>query len=187
TVTNAFDYRGILHRIFAVVMIGTSLYHIYYISFTQRGKQLIKDLLPRRQDLLDAIGVAKFNLGLSKEKPKLDRFSYVEKAEYWALIWGTIIMSATGIIMWFNTAFIDLFTLLGWQIARTIHYYEAWLATLAIIVWHFYFVIFNPGIYPMNTSWITGKLTEEEMAEEHPKELERIKEQQAGNEGNSSR
>jgi cytochrome b subunit of formate dehydrogenase len=181
-VENAFDYRSLLHRIAAVIMIGTSLYHIYYILFTARGKQLIRDLLPKRQDFIDAVGIAKFNLGLSKEKPKLDRFSYIEKAEYWALIWGTIIMSATGFVMWFDNTFIGLFTLLGWEIARTIHYYEAWLATLAIVVWHFYFVIFNPDIYPMNTSWITGELTEEEMAEEHPAELERIKGQQSGNE-----
>ena len=46
-------------------------------------------------------------------------------------------------------------------------------------------MIFNPDVYPMNTSWINGKMTEEEMAEEHPKELERIKEQQAGNEENN--
>ena len=177
-VENAFEYRSMLHRIAAVVMIITSLYHIYYLSFTERGRQLIKDLLPRRQDLLDAIGVAKFNLGLSKVKPKLDRFSYVEKAEYWALIWGTIVMSATGIIMWFNNYFIDHLTLLGWEVARTVHYYEAWLATLAIIVWHFYFVIFNPEIYPMNMSWITGKLTEEEMQEEHPLELDKLKEKE---------
>ena len=179
-VENAFEYRSLLHRIAAVIMIITSFYHIYYISFTKRGKQLIKDLFPKRQDLFDAIGVAKFNLGLSKTKPKLDRFSYVEKAEYWALIWGTIIMSATGIIMWFNNTFIDLLTLLGWQIARTVHYYEAILATLAIIVWHFYFVIFNPDIYPMNTSWITGYITEEELADEHPLEYERIKSRQKG-------
>ncbi len=172
---NAFEYRSNLHRIAAVIMIAVSLYHIYYISFTERGRQLIKDLFPKRQDLFDALGVAKFNLGLSKVKPKLDRFSYVEKAEYWALIWGTIIMSATGFIMWFDNTFIGIFTKLGWDIARTIHYYEAWLASLAIIVWHFYFVIFNPEIYPMNTSWITGKLTEEEMHEEHPLELEKIK------------
>ncbi|MHB1688747.1 MAG: formate dehydrogenase subunit gamma, partial [Ignavibacteriaceae bacterium] len=57
-------------------------------------------------------------------------------------------------------------------------YYEAWLAFLAIVVWHFYFTIFNPDIYPMNTSWITGKITEEEMAEEHPAELEKIKQKQ---------
>jgi cytochrome b subunit of formate dehydrogenase len=172
---NTFEYRSILHRIAAVILIATSLYHIYYIAFTERGRQLVKDLFPRRQDLFDAIGVAKFNLGLSKVKPRLDRFSYIEKAEYWALVWGTIVMSFTGLIMWFDNTFIGLFTKLGWDIARTIHYYEAWMAFLAIIVWHFYFVIFNPEIYPMSTSWITGKITEEEMIEEHPLELDKIK------------
>ncbi|MDO8549216.1 MAG: cytochrome b/b6 domain-containing protein [Ignavibacteria bacterium] len=172
--TEAFEYRSLLHRIAAVVMIGISLYHIIYISATTRGRQFIKDLLPRYEDLRDAIGIAKFNLGLSKEKPKLDRFSYVEKAEYWALIWGTIVMSLTGIIMWFDNTFIGLFTKLGWDVARTIHYFEAWLAFLSIVVWHFYFVIFNPDVYPMNTAWLTGKIPEEEMKDEHPKEYERI-------------
>jgi cytochrome b subunit of formate dehydrogenase len=121
--SDAFEYRSLIHRIAAVVMVAISLYHIYYVSFTTRGKQLIKDLLPRYQDIRDAIEVAKFNLGFSKVKPKLERFSYVEKAEYWALIWGTIVMSATGVIMWFNNYFMGLITKLGWDIARTIHYY----------------------------------------------------------------
>jgi cytochrome b subunit of formate dehydrogenase len=173
--TDAFEYRSMLHRISAVVLVAVSLYHLSYISFTKRGKQLIKDLLPKFQDLKDAIGIAKYNLGISKYKPELDRFSYVEKAEYWALIWGTMIMTVTGLIMWFDNTFIGLFTKLGWDIARTIHYYEAWLAMLAIVVWHFYFVIFNPDIYPMSLAWLKGTISEEEMAEEHPLELKRIK------------
>jgi cytochrome b subunit of formate dehydrogenase/nitrate/TMAO reductase-like tetraheme cytochrome c subunit len=173
---NAFEMRSLLHRIAAVVMVIVSLYHVYYVAFTNRGRQLIKDLLPVYKDLTDAIGVAKFNLGFSKVKPKLDRFSYVEKAEYWALIWGTIVMTITGVIMWFDNTFMGLFTKLGWDIARTIHYYEAWLAFLSIVVWHFYFVIFNPDVYPMSVAWFKGTLTEEEMAEEHPLELERLKE-----------
>jgi cytochrome b subunit of formate dehydrogenase len=173
-----FEIRSLLHRTAAVAMVSVSLYHVFYLTFTKRGKQLLKDLLPRYQDILDAVGVAKFNLGISKVKPKLDRFSYVEKAEYWALVWGTIIMSATGFILWFDNTFIGLLTKLGWDVARTIHYYEAWLAFLAIIVWHIYFVIFNPDVYPMNLAWIKGTLTEEEMAHEHPKELERIKKKQ---------
>jgi hypothetical protein len=64
---------------------------------------------------------------------------------------------------------------LGWDIARTIHFYEAILATLAIVVWHFYFVIFNPDVYPMSLAWLTGKVSEEEMHEEHPLELRAIK------------
>jgi len=172
---HAFDLRSLIHRTSAVVMVIVSLYHIYYVSFTSRGRELIKDLLPRYQDILDALGVAKFNLGISKEKPMLDRFSYVEKAEYWALIWGTIVMTVTGFILWFDNTFIGLLTKLGWDIARTIHYYEAWLAFLSIVVWHFYFIIFNPDVYPMNTAWLSGKISEEEMMHEHPKELERIR------------
>jgi cytochrome b subunit of formate dehydrogenase len=175
---SVFEIRSLAHRIAGVVLITAGLYHMYYIFFVPRGKQLIWDLLPRLQDIRDLRDVALYNLGFSKTKTKLDRFSYVEKAEYWALVWGTVVMAGTGFIMWFDNTFIDLFTKLGWDIARTIHYYEAWLATLAIIVWHFYFVIFNPNVYPMNLAWIRGKLTEAEMGEEHPLELERIRMQQ---------
>jgi len=87
-------------------------------------------------------------------------------------------MSATGIIMWFNNYFMGIITKLGWDIARTVHYYEAWLAFLAIVVWHFYFVIFNPDVYPMSLAWWKGTITEEEMAEEHALELEKIKDQE---------
>ena len=176
---DAFEMRSILHRIAGVVLIVSSLYHLYYLAFVPRGRKLLRDLLPVYKDVTDAIGVAKFNLGLTKDKPKLDRFSYVEKAEYWALIWGTIVMSITGIIMWFDNTFIGLLTKLGWDIANTIHFYEAWLATLAIIVWHFYFVIFSPDVYPMNLAWFKGFLSEEEMEDEHPLELERLREQEA--------
>lgn len=175
---HAFEYRSLLHRIAAVVMVSASVYHLVYLFFTKRGKQLLYDLLPRYNDLKNAISVMKYNLGISETKPKLDRFSYIEKAEYWALVWGTLIMTATGFIMWFDNTFIGILTKLGWDIARTVHYYEAWLAFLAIIVWHLYFVIFNPDIYPMNLTWLKGTITEEEMEEEHPIELERIKKQE---------
>ena len=173
-----FELRGILHRIAGVVMVVASLYHLWYIFAVPRGKQLLRDMLPDRFDLTDVIGVLKYNAGLSPMKPKFGRFSYVEKAEYWALIWGTIVMAATGFILWFDNTFIGLLTKLGWDIARTIHYYEAWLATLAIIVWHFYFVIFNPETYPLNLAFWKGTLTEEEMLEEHPLELEQLQQQE---------
>jgi cytochrome b subunit of formate dehydrogenase len=176
---DALILRSYLHRIAAIVMISASLLHIYHVSFTERGRQLIKDLWPTMKDLHEAIGMLKFNVGLSKEKPKLGRFSYIEKAEYWALIWGTVIMSFTGLAMWFENTFISSTSLLGYNIVRTIHYYEAWLAFLAIVVWHFYFIMLNPDIFPMNKAWYRGYMTEEEMAEEHPAELERLKKEEA--------
>jgi formate dehydrogenase gamma subunit len=183
-----FGLRGILHRTAGVLMVLASLYHIYYLLAVPRGKQLLRDLLPVRSDLTDAIGVMKYNLGFSAVKPELGRFSYVEKSEYWALVWGTMVMAATGAILWFDNTFLNLLTKLWWDVARTVHYYEAWLATLSIIVWHLYFVIFNPDTYPINLAFWKGTLTEEEMHEEHPLELKRMREQarlqeQAGGEG----
>lgn len=177
-VPGVFELRSWVHRISAVVMVTASLYHLYYIFVVPRGKELIRDLLPKLSDAQDAVNVAKYNLGISKVKPKLDRFSYIEKAEYWALIWGTMVMGITGVILWFDNTFLGILGKHFWDVARVVHYYEAWLATLAIIVWHFYFVIFNPDVYPMNLAWLKGTLSEEEMADEHPLELHRIKEQE---------
>jgi formate dehydrogenase gamma subunit len=173
----SFLIRSIAHRVAGVVMVVAGLFHCYYVFATPRGRQLLRDLMPRRQDLRDAIAAMRYNLGLSSTRPQLGRFSYIEKSEYWALVWGTVIMGATGAILWFDNTFIGLLTKLGWDVAQTVHYYEAWLATLAIIVWHLYFVVFNPDVYPMNLAWLTGSLTEEEMRDEHPAELKRLKEQ----------
>jgi cytochrome b subunit of formate dehydrogenase len=170
-----FAWRGIVHRVAGVVMLAGGAWHIGYLAFTKPGRQLFLDLLPRWNDLTDPFKVLRYNLGLTEDKPKFGRFSYIEKSEYWALVWGTLIMGATGAILWFDNTSMGLFTKLGFDISRTIHFYEAILATLAIIVWHLYFVIFNPDIYPMNLSWLTGRMSEEEMHEEHPLELERLK------------
>lgn len=176
---SVFDLRGLIHRIAAVVMVGTSVYHIYYLIFTQRGRQFFRDILLRVGDLKEMMQMLKYNLGINKQKPRFDRFNYIEKVEYWALLWGTIIMTATGVALWFENQFINWFSKLFVDVSETIHYFEAWLAFLAIIVWHLYYVLFNPDVYPMNFTWLTGTLTEEEMEHEHPRELERIKETEA--------
>jgi cytochrome b subunit of formate dehydrogenase len=172
--SRAFELRSIIHRAAAVVMVTASLYHLAYIAFTSRGRQFIRDMWWRWRDLRDPITALRYNLGSSSERPKFDRFSYVEKAEYWALVWGTIVMVVTGFVMWFDNTFIGLLSKLGYDVSRAIHFYEAWLASLAILVWHIYFVVFNPDVYPMNMAWLKGTLSEREMEEEHPLELERI-------------
>jgi cytochrome b subunit of formate dehydrogenase len=173
--TRVFEWRGWAHRLAGVVMIAGGVWHVWYLAFTIPGRSLFRDLWPKWRDATDPFRVLKYNLGLSPTKPAFGRFSYIEKAEYWALVWGTILMGVTGAILWFENASMGAFTKLGFDIARTVHFYEAILATLAIIVWHFYFVIFNPDIYPMNLAWLTGRMSEQEMLEEHPLELARLK------------
>lgn len=173
--TKVFEWRGWAHRIAGVVMMTAGVWHVGYLLFTKPGRSLLGALWPRWRDVTDPIGVVKYNLGLSATKPAFGRFSYIEKAEYWALVWGTLLMGLTGAILWFDNTSMGLVTKLGFDVSRTVHFYEAVLATLAIIVWHFYFVIFNPDIYPMNVAWLTGRMSEKEMLEEHPAELERLK------------
>lgn len=175
----AFEWRSWSHRVAGVVMLAAGAWHIGYLAFTKPGRRLFRELLPAWRDVTDPWQVLKYNLGLSPTKPAFGRFCYIEKAEYWALVWGTLLMGATGAILWFENTSMGLFTKLGFDISRTIHFYEAILATLAIIVWHFYFVIFNPDVYPMNLSWLTGRMSEREMLEEHPAELARLKAEEA--------
>jgi formate dehydrogenase gamma subunit len=171
---NAFEARSLIHRIAALVMISASLYHLGYILFTQRGKKLVKDFLPCKQDIKDFTQSMLYLTGKTEKKPKFGRFSYIEKMEYWAVVWGTVIMGTTGFILWFENFFLKFVSNTGMDIATAIHYYEAILASLAILVWHFYFVFFNPDVFPMNKAWFKGFLTKEEMEKEHPLELEEL-------------
>ena len=177
--SNTFEWRNLIHRVAGVIMLVAGVWHMGYLAFTIRGRELFFGLLPRWRDVVDPFRVLRYNLGLAPTKPAFGRFSYIEKAEYWAMMWGSLLMGITGVVLWFDNTSMGLFTKLGFDISRTIHFYEAVLATLAIIVWHFYFVIFNPDIYPMNLSWLTGRMSEREMLEEHPAELARIKAQES--------
>jgi len=172
----AFEARGIVHRIASVVMIAASVYHLYYIAFTPRGRKLVIDFFPSKRDITEFKNSMMYLIGRIPERPLYGRFSYIEKMEYWAVVWGTVIMGATGFILWFKDFFFKIVGNTGMDIATAIHYYEAILASLAILVWHFYFVFLNPDVRPMSKAWYSGYLTKEEMEKEHPRELAEITE-----------
>jgi cytochrome b subunit of formate dehydrogenase len=159
--------RGIVHRIAGVVLIGTGLYHIGYVAFTRDGRTLLLDFLPAPRDASDVWDTLRFYLGFSRRKPEFRRFTYAEKAEYWALVWGLVVMAGTGIMLWAKVAFGNLLPRWWLDVATAIHFYEAILASLAIIVWHFYQIFFDPDSYPMNWAWWDGKMSFEHYREEH--------------------
>jgi formate dehydrogenase gamma subunit len=166
--------RGITHRVAAVIFIGLAFYHLCFLLFTKLGRRELRAWIPRLQDMRDLPQMISYNLGLADEHPRFDRFSYIEKMEYWALVWGTIIMAISGIALWAKTSVLHFIPKWGLDVFEVIHYYEAWLATLAIIVWHLYMVLMRPGSYSSSWMWLTGKITQEEMIEEHPLEWERM-------------
>ena len=166
--------RSIIHRIAGVILIGAGTYHVCYLIATREGRRLIRDLAPRPKDAVDVIGMMRYYLGLGGQKPKFARFTYGEKAEYWALVWGTALMALTGIMMWAKVWVGNLLARWWVDVATTIHYYEAILATLAILVWHFYQVFFDPDVYPMNWAWWDGKMPVVHYQHEHELDTESL-------------
>ena len=174
--------RGFLHRLSGVAVLTLGAYHLLYMIFSERGRRVLKDMMPRLKDGSDLWETLKNNLFINRpaKEIKMGRFNFREKLEYLGLIWGTIVMTVTGFILWFDEGWLQLFPKWTFDVARAVHFYEAVLASLTILVWHFYSVIFNPDVYPMNFAWITGHLTEHEMVLEHGEELEKIKAEQKG-------
>ncbi len=164
-------FRRWTHRVAGIVMLIIGAYHLVYILTTRDGRKLVADLFPVKKDLADVLQAVRYLTGLSTAKPKIGRFGYAEKMEYWAVVWGTIIMGATGLAIWLKIPVTDFLPRWGVTVATTIHYYEALLACLAIVVWHFYIVMFDPDVYPLNTACLDGRISEELQAHEHPLEL----------------
>jgi cytochrome b subunit of formate dehydrogenase len=171
-----FEVRGTLHRIWAVVFMITVAWHVIFLT-TQRGRAFMRDMMPVRRDFQFFVRRMLHNLGLRPPMKAIQRFNYVEKAEYWALVWGTVVMIATGMMLWFDNWFIQFLPKGVLDVALVIHFWEAWLASLAVLVWHLYSVIFHPHVYPMNPSWITGNMPDDMYELEHPGHVEEARRQ----------
>lgn len=161
-------FRSWSHRIAGIVMLLAGVYHVYYLIAKRDGRRLFKDMLPMPKDVADAAQNAKYLSGLSGDKARIARFGYAEKMEYWAVVWGTIIMGVTGLMIWFKMDVTRYLPRWAVDVATTIHYYEAILACLAIVVWHFYHVMFDPDVYPINLAAVTGKVSRHWQEDEHP-------------------
>ncbi len=165
-----YTLRGLLHRAAALVLIGDFAWHLLYTALTPRGRQNFRDKRPRWRDVRDVLAV--FRSG--SPKPEFGRYSYVEKFEYWSLLWGSTVMILTGFFMWGPGLSLKLFPLWLHQVFVVIHGYEAILAFTAILIWHMYTVHLNPEVFPMSRIWLDGRLTGAELRRFHPLEHRRI-------------
>lgn len=148
--------RGVLHRIAAVIFLATAILHLISIVANGGLRRHWKEMLPKARDGREALAGFAYNLGLGNDPPARSSHSYIEKAEYWALIWGSAVMAATGLLLWANNLALKLFPKVWLDVATSIHFYEAILAAAAIVIWHFYSTIFDPDVYPLDTAFLTG-------------------------------
>jgi len=191
----SFYVRGIVHRIAAVILILNVIGHILYTLFTERGRKNFKEMAPKFKDFKDAFEQFWFNIGLTRflhnrgilksffkahpywlfeNPPKYGRYNFIEKFEYWAVVWGSLVMIVSGFFMWNVKLSLSIFPLWLHNIFVLVHGYEAMLAFLAVIIWHMYNVHLNPEVFPMSKVWLNGKITGKELRVLHPLEYEKI-------------
>jgi cytochrome b subunit of formate dehydrogenase len=164
------DAIRIIHRLAAIISAAQSVYHIWRILETWFIKRERGGMWPYLRDFQNLVHMIKFNMGLTDEMPKFDRYTIEEKLEYWALIWGNLVMGITGFIMWFPLVVTAVLPGELFPVARALHRWEAILAALAIMTWHMYHGCIKDG----NRSIFTGLMSEEEMRHVHPLEYQRI-------------
>ena len=169
-----FLVRSYGHRIAAIIFMVLAVVHVYYLILTRRGRGQLVAMWPSLQDLKDVWHQLRYYLDMERKSGHFGRFSYVEKMEYLALLWGSLVMIVTGLILWFEESALLLMPKWGWDVAELVHLLEAWLATLAIIAWHLYHVMFKPSAHEFTLAMVTGNLSEEAMKHEHPEEYEKI-------------
>ncbi|MCX6034492.1 MAG: cytochrome b/b6 domain-containing protein [Chloroflexi bacterium] len=161
----------LIHHICAIVLMFLAIYHILDLGYKIFVRRTRLSMLPGIQDVKDAFQAFIYNLGFTKKRPQMGRYTFEEKAEYWALIWGTVIMGITGFMMWNPITTARFLPGEIMPASKAAHGGEALLAVMAIVVWHMYGV----HLKRFNKAMFTGKQTEKEMLHEHPLELADIK------------
>jgi cytochrome b subunit of formate dehydrogenase len=164
------EMARIIHRIAVALFLVESIYHFAVMGYKIYVLRLSASMLPEIKDAIDGIQAVMYNLGFRKDHPRMKRYNFAEKLEYWALVWGLVIMGLTGFMLLNPIATANVLPGQVIPASKAAHGMEAILAVLAIIIWHFYFV----HLRSWNWAMINGKLTRHQMEDEHPLELEQI-------------
>ncbi|HET7292413.1 MAG TPA: cytochrome b/b6 domain-containing protein [Vicinamibacteria bacterium] len=176
-------FRGSVHRIAAVLLCAACLYHVVHLLAVRRDRRVLRRLLPRARDAGDVAAFFRWALGRRSRRPSFGVFSYAEKMEYWAFVWGTAVMAVSGFLLWFENWSLAFFPTWVTDAATAIHWYEAILATLAILVWHLYLVIFDPDVYPMDLAWLSGRASADHLRALRPAYDRLLRRQGSGDSG----
>jgi len=161
----------LIHHTAAIIMMLGTIWHLLVFGYMAYVRRVRLSMLPSLQDAKDGLQALLYNLGFAKTFPQMGRYTFEEKMEYWAFVWGTAVMVVTGFMMWNPLATVKFLPGEAIPAAKAAHGGEAVLAVLAIIIWHMYGV----HIKRFNKSMFTGKMGEEDMLHEHPLELADIK------------
>ena len=163
-----------LHRASGFLFAALAAVHIGTAAYLAARRRIPWSMVPTRKDFRDSAAMVRYFMGSSDQRPRFGRFDYREKFEYWGLVFGGVIMSATGVVLLFPIAFANLAGGALIPVAKVTHSQEGLMAFLVVITWHIYNAHFAPEIFPFNRTIFTGKISRERLRHEHPLEYEQL-------------
>jgi formate dehydrogenase gamma subunit len=169
------DTVRLVHHLAGIMLLFQGLYHIIesvweFLLARPRSNAMV----PRAQDVKDVFGQVAHLAGIRGEKPRVGRYDFRHKLEYWSVVWGTLVMGVTGLILLFPVFATSYLPGVIVAASKVAHSYEALLAVLAIVVWHFYHAHLAGESFPVDTSIFTGRISVEKMRDHHPLEYEQV-------------
>jgi hypothetical protein len=174
-------FPGVLlgHKISALVLSAVFLIHLAYVF----GKGVLgrdwgmfwgpRSMVPNLKDMNDIWTQFKWFLGLGP-RAKFDVLTYMEKFDYWAVFWGMFIIGTSGFMLWFSGWFAQFMPGWAFNIAFIVHSEEALLAIWFIFTIHFFNNHLRLEKFPMDLVIFTGRVSEHELREERPAQVERL-------------
>jgi formate dehydrogenase subunit gamma len=163
-----------LHRAAGIGFTGLVAAHLIVVITGIVSGRIRPSMLLTGRDFQDAIDNLKYYMGRIETPPKFGRFDYRQKFEYWGLIFGSLIMVATGFILYFPIVISRVLPAELIPAAKVMHSYEALFALLIVLVWHMAGAHLSPEAFPIDTSIFTGKVRREKLRHEHALEYEEM-------------
>ncbi len=167
----------VVHRTLAVIMITSMVYHVVTIVLGSWARlragrfDIRRTMVPLWKDARDFRDDLLYFAGKRAQRPEMDKFMYKQKLHYFAAAFGNTVMVVSGSSFLFPEVWAAILpaSVAGyWQeLMRVSHPHEALLALLTIAFWHWYNVHLAPGRFPMQWTFLTGKITREHQIEEH--------------------
>jgi formate dehydrogenase subunit gamma len=163
-----------LHRAAGLLFVTLTAYHLLTAVFLAATRRAPLSMVPTRRDFRDVVTSLRYYLRLSDEQARFDRFDYREKFEYWGLVIGALVMSATGVLLFFPILVARFLPGELIPVAKVAHSNEGLMAFLVVLTWHVYNAHLAPGVFPFNPTIFTGKISRAHLREHHPLEYERL-------------
>jgi cytochrome b subunit of formate dehydrogenase len=179
-VFGGYDTAILIHKWVGILMIWGFIFHTLYLLTRIDWKHLWSSLfgpdslLPNFQDIKHLRQRILWFFGMGS-RPRMGRWAYWEKFDYWAVYWGMPLLAITGIMLMYPivaTRYVP-----GWalNIAALLHRAEAILAISYLFIVHFYIGHLRPSSFPMNEAMFAGSIPMEELETEKPLWLEQLK------------